>query len=389
MTAAAVLDPGPVQTPGGQRENTSMLAGAAIGAILTAAQISLLALVAGAVRRVADGASRNQQARQLHAAAVAVVGEADRRVGRHLVQVEQQITTDTAAMMNTALPGAPLRTIAGVPVHDPHLATSRSVPVMAPRAPSWDRLPTVLGDSLDNAQAEAETVFRDAAVALGSGDQAGVRAAQGVLDELAARGLTVFTDAAHHRWSLPAYGEMSTRSASTRMALAVQMGMMSARALDLVIVDTPAGVVGCHLCRPYEGRVLSLSGSAYPGMAVTVTMAGGHVVTAYVVATLTAAVASGLFHPNCRHSLLPFANGLAVLPHSGSLPSINRTPWYSRVATRQDSAAYRREQVQRGLERVVRAGIQRETVALTPQARAVARRRTQAARTALHRHLHL
>jgi hypothetical protein len=63
--------------------------------------------------------------------------------------------------------------------------------------------------------------------------------------------------------------------------------------LDTVIVSNDEIPVSCEVCRRYRGRVLSLSGLAYPEIAE---FAGG----------LAEAAAAGLFHRGCFHDPNPY-----------------------------------------------------------------------------------
>ena len=82
------------------------------------------------------------------------------------------------------------------------------------------------------------------------------QAAQHALDQLAARGLTGFTDAAGRNWALDTYAEMATRTACTRAAVDGHMARLAGRGFHLIMVeDIPQE---CAVCRPFEGQVLSI-----------------------------------------------------------------------------------------------------------------------------------
>lgn len=114
--------------------------------------------------------------------------------------------------------------------------------------------------------------------------------AQRIKAELA-DGITVLRDRGGKRWSLDTYAEMLTRTKmreSTNEGLANKMRQEGA---DLVQVSDHAEE--CPLCRPWEGRILSLTGETkgYP--------------------TTAEAEAEGLMHPNCRHRYLPYRKAIA------------------------------------------------------------------------------
>lgn len=125
------------------------------------------------------------------------------------------------------------------------------------------------------------------------------------LAKFAKRGIGQFTDDAGRRWELPAYAEMTARTITGQAAVQGQVDTLQQRGLDLVMVnDAPEE---CKLCRPFEGKVLSLKDTK-PGRH---TVDGNSFV---VVATLREAKRRGLFHPNCRHRLLAFHPGRTRQP---------------------------------------------------------------------------
>jgi hypothetical protein len=193
------------------------------------------------------------------------------------------------------------------------------------------------------------------------------RNAQRVLDTLADRGVTGFTDRAGRRWRLESYVEMATRTVAGRAQVQGHLDYLAASGVDLVIVsDAPRE---CPLCRPWEGKVLSQSG----GVAGTIQAQSaltGQTTTVAVAGTVSQAQAAGLFHPNCRHSL------------SAYLPGATRL-----TAARGEPAGYEAQQKQRYLERGIRRWKRREAVALDPQTRAAAATRVRTWQGAMRQHL--
>jgi len=98
-----------------------------------------------------------------------------------------------------------------------------------------------------------------------------------------------------------------------------------------------------HNCRPWEGKVLSLSG----GTIGTIDGAGG----VRVAGTLPEATAAGLFHPGCRHSLGAYQPGITRAMHDTA-----------------DPAGDAARQKLRYLERQVRSWKRAQAVALDPAA---------------------
>ena len=185
--------------------------------------------------------------------------------------------------------------------------------------------------------------YRAAVAEASSGTVTGVltrrQAAAGAMRRFADAGVSGFVDRAGRSWDLASYAEMSTRSAVGQAHLQGHVDELRGRGHDLVIVsDSPDE---CRLCRPWEGRVLSISGTdpRHPALA--------------------SARADGLFHANCTHSLGAFIAGL--------------TQRFSSTANPLGEAERAR---QRELERQIRTWKRRELVAapLDPQAaRAAAR----------------
>lgn len=105
------------------------------------------------------------------------------------------------------------------------------------------------------------------------------QATQRALNEFADKGITGFIDKAGRSWSLRSYAEMATRSTTGQAAIEGAIQRLRDNDYDLVIVSFHAD--SCPLCEPWEGQVLSISGKNenYP--------------------SLDAAIADGLFHPNC------------------------------------------------------------------------------------------
>lgn len=103
---------------------------------------------------------------------------------------------------------------------------------------------------------------------------------KGLLQE---QGLSALTDKRGRKWKLDTYAEMLYR---TKVVEARNMGFSNRlvdNGYDLVQVSDHLGE--CELCRPWEGKILSVTGSTsgYP--------------------TLAKATNAGLFHPNCRHAI--------------------------------------------------------------------------------------
>lgn len=111
---------------------------------------------------------------------------------------------------------------------------------------------------------------------------------KGILQE---QGLSALIDKSGRNWKLDNYAEMLFR---TKVVEARNMGMsnrMVENGYDLVQVSDHQGE--CELCRPWEGKILSVTGRT-----------DGY-------QSLAEAEAAGLFHPNCRHAINVLTPSLA------------------------------------------------------------------------------
>lgn len=153
------------------------------------------------------------------------------------------------------------------------------------------------------------------------------REASGViLERLGKAGINGFRDATGRNWNMASYAEMAARTSTAQAMLQGHTDRLQELGVDTVIVsDAPEE---CKICRPFEGKVLSLSGET------TGRLRDGKT----VVASLSEAKGKGLYHPNCRHS------------HSIYLPGITKGPGIDLA----DPAGDALRQQQRGYERRIR-----------------------------------
>ncbi len=147
------------------------------------------------------------------------------------------------------------------------------------------------------------------------------------MDDLVGRGFGHFVDKKGRAWSLQSYVEMATRTGVSNAMLQGRLDAYQAAGYDLVIIsDAPEE---CSICRPWEGRILSISGDDKKH------------------ASLDSARAAGLFHPNCRHNATRWIKGLTK-------------PLYNTKTA--DPEGNQLRQQQRYLERQVRAKKERVAV---------------------------
>lgn len=183
------------------------------------------------------------------------------------------------------------------------------------------------------------------------------QASQRALDQFAQRGITGFTDRAGRSWELGAYAEMAVRSVTARAAIEGHIDALTEVRIGLVIVsDAP---LNCPLCEQWEGEVLTLGPEQGPHtvrvkhtIQPTQLLARTRTVAVHIAGSLTEARATGLFHPNCRHSLA------AYLPGVTSRPPHHATP----------GTTYADTQRQRAIERHIRAWKRRQAASIDEKA---------------------
>jgi hypothetical protein len=183
-------------------------------------------------------------------------------------------------------------------------------------------------------------------------------AAQRIWGDLVGRGITGFVDRSGRAWSLEAYVDMASRTVAAQAAVEAHLDRLGEAGLDLVIVsDAPQE---CEICRDWEGMVLDQSGG--PARVETRQHATDATATVEVkiAGSVDNAIADGLMHPNCRHSLSAYLPGVTVQPTNTADP---------------DGDAAR--QKLRRLEREIRRQKLKAETALTPQARAAAAARVR------------
>lgn len=154
------------------------------------------------------------------------------------------------------------------------------------------------------------------------------------------QGVTGFTDVSGRDWSLSAYVEMAVRTAAVRAFNASHLARM--HALDVHYFTVGDTGHPCPFCFPWQGKVLTDGVLPNPEI--------------HVDATIAEATAAGLWHPNCKHTLLPVIPGITVLPEPQE--------WTEEMAE-----AYKLSQRQRRLEVEVRKAKARLDYALDPAER--------------------
>ncbi|MER7145991.1 phage minor capsid protein [Streptomyces xanthochromogenes] len=186
------------------------------------------------------------------------------------------------------------------------------------------------------------------------------QATQRAMEQFSDRGLRTFVDRSGRAWQMTSYAEMATRTATGRAAVEGHGDRLRAAGLDLVIVSNAPHE--CPLCKPFEGRVLSLDG---PDGSRTVEVEHATVddelVRVDILGSVDEARRRGFQHPNCRHSL------------SAYLPGVTRAP----VEHSEDPNGYKASQRQRAIERGIRKWKNRAASAVTPEGKRAAETRVR------------
>lgn len=131
-----------------------------------------------------------------------------------------------------------------------------------------------------------------------SGSESTGAAVQRALNRFADQGITGFVDKAGRNWQLDTYAAMATRTAAGRAMIDGRMETYKADGRKFVIVSNSPEE--CSMCRPWEGKVLSIDGDGV----------GAEYGGFRVAGTLAEARSAGLQHPRCTHDLRPVIPGL-------------------------------------------------------------------------------
>lgn len=196
------------------------------------------------------------------------------------------------------------------------------------------------------------------------------QATQDAMRQFADRGIRSFVDRAGRAWQLTSYAEMAVRTSTARAAVEAHTRTLTEAGLDLVIVsDAPRE---CPLCRPWEGRLLAISGpDGLRTVKVEHATIDGKMLDVVVQGTLDEARRAGLQHPNCRHSVSAYIPGLSSL-----VPPVES-----------DGSGYEAGQRQRAIERNIRKHKRRAAGSPTPEGKKAAEAKVRRWQGAMRDHL--
>lgn len=207
------------------------------------------------------------------------------------------------------------------------------------------------------------------------GTQTGREVAQRAVWALQDRGMTGFIDRAGRRWSLTAYAEMATRTASARAKVEAQLDRLRGAGHELVIVGHTGQ--SCDYCAPWENQVLTIDGPDGAGVIrVEHAIEDGVYVDVRVGGSVEEARRAGFMHPNCGHSLSLYQAGLTEPARPDSGRDLD-----------DEHELYEASQRQREIERAIRKWKGREAGAFDPGSASIARRQVRAWQTKMREHL--
>lgn len=213
------------------------------------------------------------------------------------------------------------------------------------------------------------SVIQEATAVSVAGGMTRRQAAQHAYARFVDQGVVSFVDSGGRTWRLSSYVEMGVRTVTQRAAVQGQTDRLSRLGVDTVIVSNSPRE--CPLCRPWEGKVLSISGGLRGRVELPSVVRRAEMVTVDIAGSVTAARAAGLQHPNCTHSLRAYLPGATKAP-KGELAN---------------PEGYEAKQRQRAIERQIRKWKERELAALTPEAKATAKGKVKAWQGAMRDHL--
>lgn len=344
-------------TPGDDREDHAQAVADRAAAVAASAELVLIATIAGLARKTAIGAMPAQMAaRRLNQTLRMVLATVMPRIrstvadglGGTAARVGAAGSTGTDVEPIVQALDAALAT-ATDSARDALTAATRGTTAEPTKADSDVRL-SPQRQAVDRAIDDTRGGAPYSSLSLSR-----IQAAQKALDNLGEQGITGFVDRTGRRWNLVSYVEMATRTAVSNAWDDLQADATARSGLDLVTVSTHSTEGSCQHCLPWLGRSLSLTGATHG------------------VPTLDDAKAAGFRHPNCRCFWTPVG--------AGAMADVTNPVPLDRAA-----AVYKASQRQRALERKVREAGRRATAAITPAARAKARRDLAAARAASEAH---
>lgn len=141
--------------------------------------------------------------------------------------------------------------------------------------------------------------------------------AQKAWSELLRQGITGFVDKAGRRWQLASYVEMATRTTIAHAVVQAHSDQLDALGVDLRIVSNAPQE--CVKCRPWEGKILTAHNQRYILMR-TRSVVSDEPMVVRIAGSVDQAIAAGLLHPNCRHTINAYLPGATKVPTNTADP---------------------------------------------------------------------
>ena len=187
-----------------------------------------------------------------------------------------------------------------------------------------------------------QEVMAHSTTGLLSGTDTRIQASQKMLNEYASKGITTFVDKAGRNWDLSSYAEMCARTVGSHAALQGHIDRQVEVGEDLVKVSTIGTT--CPICQRWQGVVLSISGNSPKYH------------------SLEEAKSSGLFHPNCKHTL-----GMYIPELDDDTEHEGKVEPEPLDMTTKSSQRNKLIEKQRANERQIRYWKKRKALAITPE----------------------
>jgi hypothetical protein len=224
----------------------------------------------------------------------------------------------------------------------------------------------ILRWSLD---AYREVVGKAAAAGPGLlGTKTRLQVAQDAWSKLVAQGVTGFVDKAGRNWRLSSYVEMATRTTIAHAVVQAHSDQLDDLGVPLRIVSNAPQE--CVKCRPWEGKILTAHGGKRQILRRIPSMVSDEPMVVRVAGSVDQAIAAGLLHPNCRHTINAYLPGVTTVPTNTADPEGDKA-----------------RQELRALERQVRAGKMQEAAALSDEGRAAARAKVRRLQSDIRDHV--
>lgn len=175
-----------------------------------------------------------------------------------------------------------------------------------------------------------QTIFK-AHVYLQSGATTVYKAIDMATKDFLSKGIDSITYSNGTKVNIASYAEMCLRTANHRATLLGEGKKRDEFGVHLVVVSAHANT--CPLCAPWQGKVLVDDVFSHPSQEYIEEYTKKYPL-------LSEAIKAGLLHPNCRHSLTTYFEGITQIP---------------KVPNEKEAAdTYKAEQKQREMEREIR-----------------------------------